>query len=82
MNRYGYSALGTLGALPTLLPESGGDKGGIWHRDAYSMWDKEALDLVSKTVVNFSLKTRNFVLKMINLAGASLVLHHVYRNLY
>lgn len=46
--QYGFSALGTLGALPTLLPERGsqdGDRGGIWHRDAYSMWDQEAVDL-------------------------------------
>jgi hypothetical protein len=45
---YGYSALGTLGALPTILPEHGAqgdDRGGIWHRDAYSMWDQEALEV-------------------------------------
>eukprot|EP01050_Picozoa_sp_SAG11_P002084 SAG11_NODE_101_length_16738_cov_8.254703_9_plen_187_part_00 len=46
--QYGFSARGTLGALPTLIPERGSqdsDEGGIWHRDAYSMWDQETLDL-------------------------------------
>ena len=45
---YGFSALETLGALPTLLPDGGTDHedcGGIWHRDAYSMWDQEALEV-------------------------------------
>ena len=32
------------GALPTLLP-SEEDKGGTWHRDAYSLFENETLDL-------------------------------------